>query len=265
MATTEQKTDQVLTSSQDGIFRIQMNRPEKKNALTQAMYLAIGEGLEEADKDDAVRVIILTGTDDCFCAGNDVMDFKNVKDQPQQEEEAPRVSMIPSLMAARKPIIASVSGFAIGIGTTMLLHCDLVYAAQSAVFRLPFVNLGLCPEAGSSFLLPQMMGYQRSAELIFLGDKFDAETACQAGIVNAVYPDAELNAEVMQKAKQLAGQPPAAMRITKALLKRGHENAVKEASTAEMGHFSRLVVEPEAVEAFAAFAERREPDFSHLT
>ncbi len=267
MALTEQGTDQILTSAEDGIFRIQLNRPEKKNALTQAMYQGVADGVEAADKDGSIRVILITGTEDCFCAGNDVMDFKNVKDQKDSGDSQPRQgnSMIGVLMESQKPVIASVSGFAIGIGTTLLLHCDLVYAAESAVFRLPFVNLGLCPEAASSYLLPRLAGYQHAAELVLLGDKFSAETAREAGIVNQVYPDAELADAVMAKARQLAAQPPNAMRITKALLKRGHMSAVNEANVAEMKHFGQLLVEPEAVEAFAAFAERREPDFSKFT
>lgn len=267
MATTKQGTDQILTRAEDGIFHIQLNRPEKKNALTQAMYQGIAMAVQEAEQDDSIRVIHITGTDDCFCAGNDVLDFKSVKEKADAgESRAPEgLNMIGVMMEAKKPIVASVTGYAIGIGVTLLLHCDLVYAAASAIFRLPFVNLGLCPEAGSSYLIPRISGYQRAAELILLGDKFDAQTAREAGIVNAVYPDDELAAAVAAKARQLAQQPPASMRISKALLKRGYANAVHEAMGAESQQLVPLLVAPEAVEAFAAFAQRREPDFSQFT
>jgi len=250
--------EHISVSVQDRIFSIRLDRPEKKNALTRGMYLGMIEALKQAEADAAVRVVLITGTQDCFTAGNDLMDFANAK----PGETSPAIVYLQTLAAAQKPVIAAVAGVAVGIGTTMLLHCDLVYAAPDARFQLPFVNLGLCPEAGSSVMLPQLMGHRRAAELLLFGEPFSSEKALELGIVNSVYPGGELLAEATAKARQLAEKPPSALRTTKALLKRGAAGAVAEAMARETEQFTALLQGPEAREAMMAFMQRRKPDFS---
>jgi len=252
--------DQVSVEVTDRILSVRMDRPEKKNALTRAMYIAMTEALRQAEANSAVRVIFITGTGDSFTAGNDLVDFANAA----PGETSPAIAFLQTLAAAQKPVVAAVNGMAIGIGTTLLLHCDLVYAASSARFQLPFVNLGLCPEAASSFILPQMMGHHRAAELLFLGGPFGAGTARELGIVNEVYADRELLTEAKSKAAQLAEKPPTALRTTKALLKHTTANARAEAMEREAKQFSTLLQGPEAREAMTAFMQRRKPDFSNF-
>jgi len=250
--------EHIVVSIQDRILSIRLDRPEKKNALTRGMYLGMIEALEQAETDSAVRVVLITGTQDCFTAGNDLMDFANAK----PGETSPAILYLQTLAAAQKPVIAAVAGVAVGIGTTMLLHCDLVYASPDARFQLPFVNLGLCPEAGSSVMLPELMGHRRAAELLLFGEPFSSEKALELGIVNAVYPGAELLEAAMAKARHLAEKPPSALRTTKALLKRSAEGAVAEAMARETEKFAALLQGPEAREAMMAFMQRRKPDFS---
>jgi enoyl-CoA hydratase/carnithine racemase len=255
-------TDHIRINLREAIMHIQMNRPEKKNALTRAMYQTMADAILRADKDGATRVILLTGTADCFTSGNDLADFMKVHNEAGMKPHNPFLSVISQ---AEKPIVVAVSGSAIGIGTTMLLHCDLVYAGTKARFQLPFVNLGLCPELASSLLLPRLVGYQRAAELLLLGEAFGAETAREFGLVNAVYPEEELFEKALQKARQLAAQPLASLRITKALMKRPIEAAVSKAIDEELGLFIERLKSPEAAEAFQAFVERRKPDFSRFS
>jgi enoyl-CoA hydratase/carnithine racemase len=250
--------DQIVVDIQDRVQWIRMDRPEKKNALTGAMYAAMTEALTRADADAGVRAVVITGSVDCFTAGNDLADFANAR--PGQP--APAIRYLETLAATGKPVLAGVSGVAVGIGTTMLLHCDLVYASSSARFMLPFVNLGLCPEAASSFILPGKMGHQRAAGLLFFGEAFDAETARACGLVNEIFPDDELATGLRAKARQLAEKPPAALRATKALLKGSQADAIKQAMTRETEQFAALLQGPEAKEAMAAFLQRRKPDFS---
>jgi len=259
--TVDESTKHILIASQAGILRIQLNRPEKRNALTFAMYQRMADALIQADQDDSVRVVLLTGTEDCFCSGNDLFDFRSIS----MGKERLRNPFVPAISGAQKPIVAAVSGVAIGIGTTMLLHCDLVYAGSKALFQLPFVNLGLCPELGSSVLLPLLMGHQRAAELLLLGAPFSAETAHEVGIVNLVCPEEQLMTTALDSARKLAAQPSSSVRLTKALLKRGREAVVRTAIEEESSHFGKRLVSPEAREAFQAFAERRKPDFSRFT
>jgi len=251
-------SDHVVVGVKDRILTIRMNRPEKKNALTFAMYNAMTEALSKADSDQDVRVVLVTGTPDCFTAGNDLADFAAAK--PRQVP--PAIRFLETLAAAVKPVVAAVGGVAIGIGTTMLLHCDLVYAAESGRFQLPFVNLGLCPEAASSALLPALMGTHRAAELLFFGEAFGAQAACDLGIVNQVVADADLLATTTAKAQLLSQKPPAALRTTKMLLKSGQADVVKQSMSREGEQFAALLQGPEAKEAMAAFLERRKPDFS---
>jgi enoyl-CoA hydratase/carnithine racemase len=253
-------TDHIVTSIADAILEIRLNRPEKKNALSLSMYTAMADALAGADANSAVRVIVITGTDGCFTSGNDVADFLQYN---PTGTESPAIRFLQTLSAAGKPVIAAVTGLAVGIGVTMLLHCDLVYAADSATFQLPFVNLGLVPEAASSMLLPRVMGHQRAAELLLFGERFDARTAREAGLVNAVCPANELGALVQQRAAALAAKPPASLRITKALMKREPES-VSARMTEEGKHFGRQLGSPEAREAMEAFMQRRKPDFSRF-
>jgi enoyl-CoA hydratase/carnithine racemase len=252
----------VLVSSQDGVTRIQLNRPEKKNALSLAMYTAIAEALTKTENDPAARVSFITGVDRSFTSGNDIMDFLQ---NPPTDESSPVAVFLRALVEAKKPLVAAVNGLAIGVGTTMLPHCDLVYAAESAVFQMPFVNLGVCPEAGSSYLLPRMMGLQKAAELILLSEKFDARKAESLGLVTKVLPDAELEAYAWAKAKTLAEQPPAALRTAKELLKRASNGPLQEAMQVEMEKFRPMLGGPEATEAMTAFMEKRKPDFSQFS
>jgi len=250
----------VIVESADGIMRIQMNRPEKKNALTAAMYRAMADALIEADQNPGVRAVFLTGTENCFCAGNDLVDFKNIS----QGKERLQNPFGAAINQAKKPIVAAVSGMAIGIGTTMLLHCDLVFAGAGAVFHLPFVNLGLCPELGSRYLLPLLAGYQRAAEILLLGKPFNAQAACEIGFVNRVCAEKELIPTAWEAARNLAAQPSSSVCLTKALLKRGREAILKATMEEELSEFVKCLTSPEAKEAFQAFLERRKPSFSGL-
>jgi enoyl-CoA hydratase/carnithine racemase len=250
--------EHIVVSVQDRILSIRLDRLEKKNALTRDMYLGMIEALKQADANPDVRVVTISGTPDCFTAGNDLVDFANAR----PGESSPAILYLQTLAAMQKPVIAAVGGVAVGIGTTMLLHCDLVYAATNARFQLPFVNLGLCPEAGSSMLLPELMGHRRAAELLFFGEPFTAATAHDLGIVNTVVEAGELLATAIAKAQQLAEKPPSALRTTKALLKRENARSTADAMAAETEQFAALLQGPEAREAMTAFMQRRKPDFS---
>jgi enoyl-CoA hydratase/carnithine racemase len=241
--------------------RIQINRPDKKNALTLAMYDAMTEALLAAEADPAVHAILFAGADTCFTAGNDLGDFL---DNPPSGEDSPVFRFLKTLIAAQKPVLAAVHGVAVGIGTTMLLHCDLAWAGPSARFQVPFVNLGLTPEAASSLILPQLMGHRRAAELLLLGETFDAETALAVGLVNGLRADSELDAYVLHKAQALAAKPPTAVRLSKQLMKRWPADAVRQAMSAEGEIFISRLSSPEAREAMTAFFERRQPNFSRV-
>lgn len=249
----------IFTTNEAGVFRFQINRPDKKNALTLAMYDALTEGLSTAEADPAVRVILFTGTNGHFTAGNDLGDFLN---QPPTGEDSPVFRFLKTLIAAQKPVLAAVQGVAVGIGTTMLLHCDLVYAAPSARFQLPFVTLGLTPEAGSSLILPQLMGHRRAAEMLLLGATLDAATALSVGLINAVVDEDQLEPFVWQQAQALAAKPPAAVRLSKQLMKRWPAAAIRETMSAEGEIFIARLHSSEAKEAMTAFFQRRQPDFS---
>jgi enoyl-CoA hydratase/carnithine racemase len=251
----------IITSFRDGILTIRFNRPEKKNALNLAMYTALTHSLEQADRDAAIRVILLAGSGGCFTSGNDLGDFLG---QPVSGESNPILQFIRAISLARKPIVAEVQGDAVGIGVTMLLHCDLVYAAESARFQMPFVNLGLSPEAGSTLLLPRMMGHQKAADLLLLGESFTAARACDCGIVNGVFPDGELQDKAREKALLLAAQPPAAVRLAKSLLKADYAVPLQETIAEEGRQFLARLKSPEAAEALQAFMARRKPDYSRF-
>ena len=253
--------ENVLVNVEERICRIQIHRPEKKNALTTAMYAALADAVAAAEAAPAVRALLVTGTETIFCAGNDIADFAGGFNM---DEDSPVVRFLDALVGAQKPIVAAVNGPAVGIGTTMLLHCDLVYAGRSARFQLPFVNLALVPEAGSTYLLPRLLGHARAAELLLLGEPFDAQTAHTLGIVNAVADDAETLPRALAAARALAAKPPAALRLTKQMLKQADGDALRRAIRAEAEQFLVRLATPEAAEAFQAFVERRKPDFSRF-
>lgn len=253
--------DQILTEKRDGILRIEINRPDKKNALTAAMYQAMADAIKSAEADNKVRVVLIHGKADLFTAGNDLQDFL---DNPPRDENRPVFQFLYGISQAQKPIVAAVAGPAVGVGTTMLLHCDLVYAAPNARLQLPFVNLALVPEAGSSLLLPALMGYQRAAELLLLGEPFTAQKAKEIGLVTEVVPEDQLFDTAMAQAKKLAAKPAASLRLTKRLMKQGQMAAVAQQIKLESTHFGERLNSPEAKEAFSAFLEKRKPDFSRF-
>lgn len=255
--------DHVVLSNAARVLRIGINRPEKRNALTRAMYSALADAIEISDTDPEIRVITLTGTADAFTSGNDLHDFLEA---PAMGQSGPVMRFLSALAQARKPVIAGVNGLAVGVGVTLLLHCDLVYAAETASFQLPFVNLGVVPEAASSLLLPRLMGHQRAAELLFFGERFDAQTARQLGLVNSVHSRAALEQVVAERAAVLAGKPPQALKLTKQLLKAGVlRTEVADRLEEERAHFERQLGSPEAHEAMSAVLEKRRADFSRFS
>lgn len=251
--------NKILTELEGGVLRMQFNRAEKKNAITAAMYQALAHALRHAERESAVRVALIHGAPEVFTAGNDLQDFLA---NPPHSTDAPVFQFLRAIHEFPKPLVAAVSGLAVGVGTTMLLHCDFVYCAPGTRFSMPFVNLGLCPEAGSSCLLPRLAGYQRAAELLMLGEPFTAETAKEIGLVNAIVPAESLVATAMATARKLAAKPAASLRETKILLKQGLREAVKLAMGDESEAFRERLESPEAKEAFTAFLEKRQPDFS---
>jgi enoyl-CoA hydratase/carnithine racemase len=255
-------TDQIQSELCDGILTLRINRPDKKNALNLAMYQALADDLKLADSDDTVRVILISGSDECFTSGNDLTDFLTA---PPTGPESPVMQFLIAISEARKPIVAAVNGAAVGVGVTMLLHCELVYAGSGASFQMPFVNLGLCPEAGSTLLLPKLMGHQRAAELLLMGETFSADKACSLGIVTEVYPDGDVLAFARGRALQLAAQPAAAVRLAKNLLKRDYAPRLRETIAEEGAQFVARLKSPEAAEALQAFMQRRKPDFSRFS
>src|SRR5262245_5889025 len=253
---------EILVERQGAIQRIQINRPEKKNALTAAMYTAFAAAILAADRDPGVRVMLIGGAGDAFTAGNDLQDF--LAHAPQSGGPRPVLDFLHAFSHAAKPIVAAVHGVAVGVGTTMLAHCDLVYAAEGTKFSMPFVNLGLCPENASSFLMPAILGYQRAAELLMLGEPFDAAKARELGLVNAVVPPSELAATAAAAAQKLAAKPPASLRLTKRLMRRAWLPEIEAALAEEAKAFAERLSSPEAKEAFTAFFEKRAPDFSRF-
>ena len=246
-----------LTRTND-VLTIAFNRPEKKNAITAAMYQTMADALVEAQKDPSVRAILISGSASIFSAGNDLEDFLKT---PPVGENAPVFQFLRAISTAEKPIVASVAGAAVGIGTTLLLHCDLVYAADTATFSLPFSQLDLCPEAASSLLLQRVAGYQSAAEKLLLGEPFDAKEAYRMGFVNRLLPASEVDAFALQQAQKLAALPASSLRVTKDLMKRAAQHELQTQMTEEAVHFAKMLLAPEAKEAFKAFFEKRKPDF----
>ncbi len=252
---------EILVHTESGVLTLTLNRLERKNSINLAMYGAMADTIAAADADPSVRVVVLQGHETVFCAGNDIGDFLHT---PASGMESPAFRFLRALPAFSKPLLASVCGPAVGIGTTMLFHCDLVYAGDNAAFSLPFVNLGLCPEAASSLLMPQMFGYHRAAEALLLGEPFMAEAALEVGLVNRVVPPTEANAATQAAARKLAAKPLGPLVATKRLMKQGQQQRVLQQMADEGAVFSGLLAEPAAKEAFNAFLEKRKPDFSKL-
>jgi enoyl-CoA hydratase/carnithine racemase len=250
---------EILTERSGSILRVTLNRPARKNAMTSAMYNALGDIFNEAAKDDDIRVVVWDAAGDSFSAGNDVEDFlKN----PPGPGESPQAHLINALLNIDKPIIAAVKGAAVGGGTTLLTHCDFVYAGESTKFQLPFVNLGLVLEFGSSWSLPARSGYIRAAELVMLGQPFGAELAAEIGLVTRIVPDEKLLATATETAEKLAAKPIDALRANKKLLKRSSREQIEQAMKAEAEEFTARVRSAEVKEVLTAFIEKRPPDFT---
>lgn len=247
-------TDHVAISREDGIIVLRLDRPEKKNALTGAMYAALMEAFAQADR-DRLAAVVLTGSGGSFTAGNDIADFLAYARQPGA---APPFRFLEALVALETPLVAAVEGVAVGIGTTILLHCDLAYAGPSARFQMPFVDLGLVPEAGSTRLLPERVGGVKAAELLLLAEAFDAEEALRLGLVNAVVPAAALMDHALAQARRLAAKPRGALRTTRALLRRDRD-ALLAVIRAESEAFGAALASPEARAAFEAFLGKARP------
>src|SRR6266545_301857 len=249
----------IVTERSENILRIQLNRPAKKNAMTSSMYLTLAELFNSAAKDDEIRVVLWHGAGDSFCAGNDIEDFlKN----PPGPGESPQARLMDALLNFDKPLVAAVHGAAIGGGTTMLTHCDFIYAAESAKFQMPFINLAVVPEFGSSCSVPARIGHLRAAELILLGAPFDARRATELGLVTQVISDKDVLARATETARKLAAKPAAALQASKRLMKQPFREPIKAAMKAENEEFSAQVRSEDAKEAFSAFLEKRKPDFT---
>ena len=251
----------IVTERSDSVLRVQLNRPASKNAMTSAMYITLADLFNSAAKDDEIRVVLWHGAGDSFCAGNDIGDFlKN----PPGRGESPQALLMKALINFDKPIVAAVQGAAIGGGTTMLTHCDFVFAGENAKFQMPFVNLALVPEFGSSCTIPARAGYLRAAELILTGQSFDARRAAELGLVTRVVPNQELLATATDTAQKLAQKPPAALWACKRFMKQSTREQLERAVKLENEEFSAHVRSAEAREAFAAFLEKRPPNFSRI-
>jgi enoyl-CoA hydratase/carnithine racemase len=251
----------ILTHIDAGVMTITFNRLDKKNSITSTMYAAMADAVAQAATDASVRVVLFQGHESIFSAGNDIGDFLN---QPPSTQESPVFRFLRGIATFEKPLLAAVAGPAVGIGTTMLFHCDLVYAGDNAAFSMPFVNLGLCPEAASSLLAARMFGYHRAAEALLMGDPFFAEAAQEVGLVNRVVPPTEVNGYAQAQARKLAGKPLSSLIETKRLIKGGYQQEVLAKMDEEGKSFGRMLREPAAKEAFGAFMEKRKPDFSKL-
>ena len=252
---------EVQTDLNEGIFTITLNRVEKKNSITAAMYAAMADALSAAAADATARVVVVQGHESIFSAGNDIADFLN---NPPAGQDSPVFRFLHGISSFPKPIVAAVCGPAVGVGTTLLLHCDLVYAGDNAAFSMPFVNLGLCPEAASSYLVPQLFGYQRAAQALLLGEPFLAEAALDMGLISRIVPPGEANKLARAQALKLAAKPMSSLIETKRLMKKSQAPIVAERMNEEGTSFGRMLREPAAREAFTAFMQKRQPDFSQV-
>ena len=251
-------TGNIITKIENRVLHVVLNRPEKKNALTREMYISLAESIKNGESDSEVRVILIYANGDCFCAGNDLKDFQDVDYFKKPSSGA----LIEWLLKSQKPIIGAINGYAIGVGATMLLNFDLLYAAEDTKLQFPFTKLGLVPEFGSSFILPKLVGKFRAAELFFFGDFFTAKEAYNMGIVNKIFPVEELHRNVIILAENLAEKPPNALKSTKVLIKKYYKGILEKIVSEEGSEFVRRQISPEAQEAFEAFVKKRKPDFS---
>ena len=253
----------ILTTIANNVLTISFNRPEKKNAITAAMYQLMADALIDAQTNNDVRVILFTGSESIFTAGNDLEDFmKNASQLSTDGDASSIIQFMRALINMPKPVIAAVSGLAVGIGTTMLMHCDLVYLADTAKLLMPFSQLGLCAEFSSSLLLPRVAGYHRAAEKLLLGEAFGAQEAFDMGMANKVLPAADLLAHANLQAAKLVALPAASLRATKQLMKSSQSSLVNQVMADELEQFGKMLNAPEAKEAFMAFFQKRKPDFS---
>ena len=254
--------EEIITEHSGSILRVQLNRPAKRNAMTSAMYLLLASIFNEAANDENTRVVLWHGAGDSFCAGNDIEDFlKN----PPGPGESPQAGLMHVLVNLDKPLVAAVHGAAIGGGTTMLTHCDFIYAGESAKFQMPFINLAVVPEFGSSCSVPSRIGHLRAAELLLLGTSFDARRAADLGLVTEVTSDKDVLAKATETARKLAGKPAAALQASKRLMKLPFREQIEVAMKAENEEFSVQVRSEDAKEALTAFLEKRKPDFTRNT
>jgi enoyl-CoA hydratase/carnithine racemase len=250
----------IKTAVLNGVATIEIARPEKKNALTVEMYQAMADAINAAGEDPSVRALLITGQPGIFTSGNDLQDFLN---RPRPHiDQSPVFLFMRALISCDKPVVAAVTGAAIGIGTTMLLHCDLVYVSDEARLAMPFVSLGLVPEFASSVLVPRLMGGRRAAEKLLLGDPFTGETAVECGIANAVLPAAEVLPHARRVAERFGALPPGSVRETKRLLREPDRAAILDAVKREGAIFTAQLASAEAREAMQAVLEKRKPDFS---
>jgi enoyl-CoA hydratase/carnithine racemase len=249
----------IVTEELGSICRVQLNRPTKRNAMTSAMYVDLARIFNQAAKDENIRVVLWHGAGDSFCAGNDIEDFlKN----PPGPGESPQAKLMNALVNFDKPLVAAVQGAAIGGGTTMLTHCDFIYAGESAKFQMPFINLAVVPEFGSSYSVPARIGHVRAGELILLGAPFDARRAAELGLVTQVVPDNDFLARATETARKLEAMPKEALQASKRLMKQPFREQIKAAMKAENEEFSAQVRSADAKEALTAFLEKRKPHFT---
>lgn len=253
-------TEHVRSGREGSTLELTLDRPERKNAITIDMYIALTEALLSASADPAVRSVLISGAEGCFTSGNDLADFSKVEDAGSEDNVI--YTFLRELADFPKPVVAAIDGVAVGIGTTLLLHCDLAYCSVESTFKLPFVNLGLCPEYASSYLLPRLVGHVKAAEWLLLGEEFSASQARSAGLVNAVVEDPL--AVAREQCAKLGIQPPKAVRTTKALLKKPTRKRVEQVMSDELHHFAQALQGAEFKEAVSAFFEKRQPDFSRF-
>jgi enoyl-CoA hydratase/carnithine racemase len=255
---------EILTTISDGILTINFNRPEKKNAITFGMYQAMADAINASNDDKNVSVILITGKPEVFTAGNDLEDFMKHAGSLASEDMPPVYQFMHALNDAQKPVIAAVAGNAVGIGTTLLMHCDMIYAADNAKFSMPFTPLGLCPEYASSMVFQRIVGYQRAAEKLLLGEAFLAQEAFEMGFINKVLPLEELLPYAEKQAAKIAALPAKSIRLTKRLMKANQPQAIRDKMNEENAHFGAMLSQPEAREAMMAFFQKRKPDFKQF-
>jgi enoyl-CoA hydratase/carnithine racemase len=246
----------ILHNQESGVLTLTLNRVDKKNSLNASMYANLADALQNASDNPDIKVVLIQGHETVFSAGNDIADFLQ---QPPANQDSAVFRFLKGIAIFPKPLMASVCGPAVGVGTTMLFHCDLVFAGDNAAFSMPFVNLGLCPEAGSSLLAPQLMGYQRAAEALLMGEPFLVEAALEMGLISRVLPPTEVNAYAQQRARKMASKPLSSLMETKRLMKAAHIPAVLARIQEEAVSFGRMLKEPAAIDAFSAFLDKRKP------